>query len=133
MEINKVINMEIKVLLNSNIITETCKISFVPKNSTLWSLSSSYTVTSKTLLMSLTLKVNILFQDGVKVLYSVWVCRRALPNSRTQKGSLLPPRSAEARPWALNTFTVRWPTSLTLWKVLGQDLKGKSIFRDKKK
>lgn len=72
-----------------------------PKNSTLWSRSSSYTVISKTLLMSFTLNVKIFCQEGERVLYSVWVWRRELPNSRTQKGSLLPPKSAAARPVAL--------------------------------
>lgn len=86
----------------------------LPKNSTLWSRSSSKTVMSSTLLMSLTLKVNIFCQEGDSVLYSVCVCNRALPSSRTQKGSLLPPKSAAAKPVALYTLTVRCPTSLIL-------------------
>jgi len=88
-----------------------------PRNSTLWSLSSSYTVTSRTELISFTLNVNIFCHDGVRVLYSVCVCRRAFTNSSTQNGSDLPPRSAAASPCARNTFTVRWPTSRRLWRV----------------
>lgn len=56
-------------------------------------------------------KVNILFQFGVNVLYSVCVCNRALTNSRTQNGSDFPPRSAAAKPVAPNTLTVKCPTS----------------------
>lgn len=62
-----------------------------------------------------TYNVNILFQFGVNVLYSVCVCRRALTSSRTQKGSDLPPMSADARPVAPYTFTVKWPTSRRFW------------------
>ena len=44
-----------------------------------------------------------LFHSGLRVLYSVCVCSRALTSSRTQKGSLWPPRSADFRPFALKT------------------------------
>lgn len=91
-----------------------------PKNSTLWSRSSSNTVTSSTDDMSFTLleitekfhvnwfyttdnltyNVNILFQFGVNVLYSVCVCNLLLTNSRTQNGSDFPPISADAKPVA---------------------------------
>ncbi|CAG0923483.1 unnamed protein product, partial [Notodromas monacha] len=49
--------------------------------------------------------VKILCQLGLRVLYSVWVCSLAFTSSSTQKGSLFPPRSAAASPWALNTLT----------------------------
>lgn len=49
-------------------------------------------------------KVNIFCQLGASVLYSVCVCNLAFTNSKTQKGSLLPPKSAAARPCALNTY-----------------------------
>lgn len=86
----------------------------LPKNSTLWSRSSSNTVISRTLLISLMLKVKIFCQEGANVLYSVWVWRRAFPNSTTQNGSLFPPKSAAAKPVARNTLTIKWPTSLML-------------------
>lgn len=71
-----------------------------------------------------TYNVKILFQFGVSVLYSVWVCKRALSNSKTQKGSDFPPISAAARPDAPYTLTVRWPTSRSFWTVL------MSLYRD---
>lgn len=55
--------------------------------------------------------VKILFQFGISVLYSVCVCSRELTNSSTQNGSDLPPKSADAKPVAPNTFTVKWPIS----------------------
>lgn len=116
-------------------------ITTAPRNSNLWSLSSSYTVTCKTELMSFTLlksfatlilvkskhsikqkqsttyKVNILFHEGFKVLYSVCVCNLELTSWSTQNGSDLPPISADANPVARKTFTLRCPTSLRLWSV----------------
>lgn len=47
-----------------------------------------------------TYKVKIFIQFGVKVLYSVCVCNLAFPNSKTQNGSDLPPKSAAAKPLA---------------------------------
>ena len=55
--------------------------------------------------------MKILFQLGLSVLYSVWVCSLELTSWRTQKGSDLPPISVDASPVARNTFTLRWPTS----------------------
>lgn len=75
-----------------------------------------------------TYKVKILFQLGVNVLYSVWVCNLALISSSTTNGSDLPPISAAARPVAPNTLTVRWPTSRSVcsewchaWKKGGEE------------
>ena len=51
-------------------------------------------------------KVKTLPHSGHRVLYSVWVCRRALTSSSTQKGSLFPPRSAAIRFWAFITATM---------------------------
>ena len=62
--------------------------------------------------------VKSLFHVGFNVLYSVWVCNREFTNWRTQNGSLFPPKSAEAKPVALNTLTVKWPTSRTFLNVL---------------
>lgn len=111
-----------------------------PRNSTLWSRSSSNTVTSSTEAISFTLleikgelihqdsnwwsqmrgthNVKILFQFGANVLYSVCVWRRELISSSTQNGSDLPPKSAAASPVAPNTFTVKYPTSRKFCNVL---------------
>lgn len=51
----------------------------------------------------LTYKVKIFCQFGVRVLYSVCVCNLEFMSSKTQNGSLLPPRSAAARPCARYT------------------------------
>lgn len=51
----------------------------------------------------LTYKVKIFCQFGARVLYSVCVCNLEFTSSKTQNGSLLPPRSAAARPCARYT------------------------------
>lgn len=58
-------------------------------------------------LTRLAYNVNILFQFGVNVLYSVCVCNLLLTSSRTQNGSDLPPMSADARPVALKTMMMQ--------------------------
>lgn len=78
-----------------------------------------------------TYNVNILFQLGINVLYSVCVCNRELTNSSTQNGSDLPPKSAAAKPVAPNTFTVKWPTSRKFWCVFVHRYLCSSVWRSR--